>query len=161
MIGAAVPKNFYNSFPLKHEVINLLMLGEILYHEDPKFFRAGRRPIIRYNKIHYLHNIFQDLAEAGIPMLSFINSFSCTFRTDNRLCSRPMILTHHPLIWMIICSVMLYIRCLYIPDISQPGWMKLDPGSSKLIQSSLGVQVNPCENVLESNMERHRLITSQ
>ena len=30
-------------------------------------------------------------------------------------------------------------------NISQPGWMKLDPGSSKLVPSSLGVQVNPCE----------------
>ena len=78
MIGVAVPKNVYNSFPLKHEVVNLLMSGEMLYHEDPKFFRAGRRPVIRYNTIHYIHNIFHDLVEAGIPMLSFINSFSCT-----------------------------------------------------------------------------------
>ena len=77
MLGVAVPKNFYNSCPLKHEVVNLLMSGEMLCHEDPKFFRAGRRPVIRYNTIHYLHNIFHDLAEAGIPMLNFINSFSC------------------------------------------------------------------------------------
>ena len=38
MIGVAVPKYVYNSFSLKHEVINLLMLGEMLYHEDPRFF---------------------------------------------------------------------------------------------------------------------------
>jgi len=38
MIGVVVPKNVYNSYPLKHEVVNLLMLGEILYHEDPKSF---------------------------------------------------------------------------------------------------------------------------
>ena len=78
MIGVAVPKNVYNHCPLKHEVVNLLMLGEMLYHEDLKFFRAGRQPIIRYNTIHYLNNIFHDLAEVGIPMLNFINSFSCT-----------------------------------------------------------------------------------
>ena len=78
MIGVAVPKNVYNSFPLKHEVINLSMSGEMLYHEDPKFFWAGRWPVIRYNTIHYLHNIFQDIAEAGIPILSFIDSFPCT-----------------------------------------------------------------------------------
>jgi len=58
MIGVAVPKNVYNSWPLKHEVVNLLMSGEMLYHEDLKFFQAGRRPVIRYNTIHYLHNIF-------------------------------------------------------------------------------------------------------
>ena len=38
MIGVAVPKNVYNSCPLKHEVINLLMSGEMIYHEDPRFF---------------------------------------------------------------------------------------------------------------------------
>ena len=74
----AVPKNVYNSCPLKHEVVNLLMSGEMLYHEDTKFFRAGRWPVIRYNTIHYLHNIFHDLVEVGIPMLIFINSFLCT-----------------------------------------------------------------------------------
>ena len=78
MIGVAVPKNVYNSCPLKREVFNILMSSEMLYHEDPKFFRDGRRPVIRYNTIHYLHNIFHDLAEAGIPMLNFINLFSCT-----------------------------------------------------------------------------------
>ena len=36
----AVPKNFYNSCPLKHEVFNILMSGEMLYHEDSKFFQA-------------------------------------------------------------------------------------------------------------------------
>jgi len=54
MIGVKVPKKFYNSCSLKHEVINLLMSGEMLYHEDPKFFQAGRRLVIRYNKIHYI-----------------------------------------------------------------------------------------------------------
>ena len=38
MIGVAVPKYVYNSCPLKHEVVNLLMLGEILYNEDLRFF---------------------------------------------------------------------------------------------------------------------------
>ena len=38
MIGVAVPKYVYNSCPLKHEVVNLLMLGEMLYHEDLRFF---------------------------------------------------------------------------------------------------------------------------
>ena len=34
-----MPKNVYNSFPLKHEVVNILMSGEMLYHEDPRFFQ--------------------------------------------------------------------------------------------------------------------------
>ena len=38
MIWVAVPKYVYNSCPLKHEVENLLMSGEMLYHEDPRFF---------------------------------------------------------------------------------------------------------------------------
>ena len=38
VIGVAMHKYVYNSFPLKHEVVNLLMFGEMLYHEDPKFF---------------------------------------------------------------------------------------------------------------------------
>jgi len=58
MIGVTVPKNVYNSCPLKHDVVNLLMSSEMLYHEDLKFFQARRRPVIRYNTIHYLHNIF-------------------------------------------------------------------------------------------------------
>ena len=78
MIGVEVPKNFYNSCALKHEVISLLMLGEMLCYEDLNFFRVLRRPVIRYNTIHYLRNMFHDLAEVGIPMLGFINSFSCT-----------------------------------------------------------------------------------
>ena len=58
MLGVAVPKNVYNSCPLKHEVVILLMSSEMLYYEDLKFFQAERRPVIRYNTIHYLHNIF-------------------------------------------------------------------------------------------------------
>ena len=38
MIGVAVHKNVYNSCPLKHEVIDLLMSGEMIYHEALKFF---------------------------------------------------------------------------------------------------------------------------
>ena len=34
-------------------------------------------------------------------------------------------------------------------------------GVFNLFLSSLDVQVDPCENFLKSNMERHRLITSQ
>ena len=78
MIGVVVPKNVYNSCPLNHEVVNLLISGEMLYHEDPNFFRARRRPVIRYNTRHYIHNIFHDIDEVGIPMLNFINSFSFT-----------------------------------------------------------------------------------
>jgi len=32
-------QNFYNSCPLKHEVVNLLMSGEMIYHENSKFFK--------------------------------------------------------------------------------------------------------------------------
>ena len=54
------PKNIYNSCPLKHEVVNFSFKtsGEMLYNEDPKFFQAERRPVIRYSTIYYLHNIF-------------------------------------------------------------------------------------------------------
>jgi len=67
MIGVAVPKNVYNNCPLKHEIINLLMSGEMLYHEDPKFFELGRRLVIRYNTIHYLHNIFMIWLSRAFP----------------------------------------------------------------------------------------------
>ena len=45
MIGVAVPKYVYNSWPLKHEVVNLLMSGEMLYHEDPNQFSFMIRAI--------------------------------------------------------------------------------------------------------------------
>ena len=38
VIGVGVPKYVYNSCPLKHEVVNLLISGEMLYHEDSRFF---------------------------------------------------------------------------------------------------------------------------
>jgi len=38
VIGVAMPKYFYNSCPLKHEVVNLLMSGEMIYNEHPRFF---------------------------------------------------------------------------------------------------------------------------
>ena len=44
MIGVVVPKNVYNSFPLKHEVVNILMSSEMLYHEDPRFFELEGDP---------------------------------------------------------------------------------------------------------------------
>ena len=73
----AVPKYVYNSGPLKHEVVNLLMLGEMLYHEDLRFFKLeGDLYKIQNNTLSSYY--FHDLDEAGIPMLSFINSFSCT-----------------------------------------------------------------------------------
>ena len=37
-IWVAVPKYFYNSGPLRHEVVNLLMSGEMLYREALRFF---------------------------------------------------------------------------------------------------------------------------
>jgi len=39
VIGVAVQKYVYSSFPLKHEVIDILMSGEMIYHEDPRFFK--------------------------------------------------------------------------------------------------------------------------
>ena len=38
MIGVAVRKNVYKICPLKYDDVNLLMSGEMIYHEDPKFF---------------------------------------------------------------------------------------------------------------------------
>ena len=77
VIGVAVPKYVYNSCPLKHEVVKLLMLGEMLYHEDPRYL-TRKVTYIRYNTIHHHNIIFHDLDKAGIAMLNFINSFSCT-----------------------------------------------------------------------------------
>ena len=122
-----------------------LMSGEMLYYEDPKFFWAGRRPVIRYNTIHYFDNIFHDLAEAGIPMLNFINSFFM-YIGQTIVC-----VTHwwygHIILWFGWSSVRQWctLDVFIFLNISQPRWMKLDPGSSKLVQSSLGVQVDPCE----------------
>ena len=78
MLGVVGPKNVYNSWPLKYEAINLLVSGEMLYYEDPKFFQCWEETCnkIQYNTLSSYY--FHDLAEAGIPMLSFINSFSCT-----------------------------------------------------------------------------------
>ena len=70
MIGVAVPIYDYNSCPLKHEVINLLMSGELLCHEDPRCSNWK----VTYNKIQYNTSssyYFHDLSEVGIPMLSF------------------------------------------------------------------------------------------
>ena len=68
-------KNVYKSFPLKYEAIYRV---KCFIRRIRSSFNVGRRPVIRYNTIHYLHIVFHDLAEAGIPMLSFINSFLCT-----------------------------------------------------------------------------------
>jgi len=38
VIGFVVPKYVYNSCRLKYEVKNILMSGEIIYHQDPRFF---------------------------------------------------------------------------------------------------------------------------
>ena len=78
MLGVVGPKNVYNSCPLKYEAVNLLVSGEMLYYEDPKFFQCWEETC---NKIQYStlsSYYFHDLAKAGIPMLSFINSFLCT-----------------------------------------------------------------------------------
>ena len=74
MIGVAVPKYVYNSCPLKHEVVNLLMSSEMLYHEDLRYSN-WKVTCIKYNTIHHHNMIFHDLVEGGIPMLSFINFY--------------------------------------------------------------------------------------
>ena len=56
-----------------------------------------------------------------------------------------MIWTHHPLIWMIICSAMMYIGCFYIPEYIAVRMDETRSGVFKLGQSSLEVQVDPCE----------------
>ena len=78
MLGVVGHKNVYNSCPLKYEAVNLLVSGEMLYYEDPKFFQCWEETCnkIQYNTLSSYY--FHDLAEAGIPMLSFVNSFSCT-----------------------------------------------------------------------------------
>ena len=43
-------KNVYNSCPLKYEAVNLLVSGEMLYYEDPKFFQCWEETC---NKIQY------------------------------------------------------------------------------------------------------------
>ena len=76
-IGVAVLKSVYNNCPLKHEVVNILMSSEMFYHEDLRSLELeGDMYKIQYNTLSSYY--FHDLAEAGIPMLNFINSFSCT-----------------------------------------------------------------------------------
>ena len=57
MLGVVVPKIFYNSCPLKHEVVNLLMSGEMLYHEDLKFFQDASHLlcVFRWDAMHFDH----------------------------------------------------------------------------------------------------------
>ena len=56
----------------------------------------------------------------------------------------------------------MYIWCLYFPEYtSQPGWMKLDSGSSISFDLHSNYKSIHVRDVLEPNMERHRLITSQ
>ena len=40
MLNVVRHKNVYNSCPLKYEAVNLLVSGEMLYYEDPKFFQC-------------------------------------------------------------------------------------------------------------------------
>ena len=75
MIGVEVPKNVYNSCPIKHEVVNLFWCRVKCFTMRIWSFPSWEATC---NKIQYntlFCNIFHDLAEAGIPMLSFINSF--------------------------------------------------------------------------------------
>ena len=75
MIIAVRHKNVYNSFPLKSEVVYRV---KCFIRRIRSSSNAGRRPVIRYNTIHYFSYCFHYLAEASIPRLSFINSFFCT-----------------------------------------------------------------------------------
>ena len=75
MLNAVRHKNVYNSCPLKYEAV---YRAKCFIRGIRSSSNAGRRPVIRYNTIHYFSYCFHDLAEAGIPMLSFINSFFCT-----------------------------------------------------------------------------------
>ena len=93
-----------------------LMSGEMLYYEDLKFFRAGRQPVRRYNTIHYFDNIFSWSSWGGHSHAQIYKFIFHVHRTDDRLCDRLMIWTHHPLIWMIIYSTMMYTGCFYIPE---------------------------------------------
>ena len=121
------------------------MSGEMLYHEDPKFFRAGRWPIIRYNKIHYLDNIFSWSSWGG-------HSHAQLYKLIFMYIGQTIVCVTdwwygHIILWFGWSSVRQWctLDVFIFLNISQPGWMKLDPGSSKLVQSSLGVQVDPCE----------------
>ena len=55
MLIAVRHKNVYNSFPLKYEAVYGV---KCFIRRIRSSFNAGRRPVIRYNTIHYLHNIF-------------------------------------------------------------------------------------------------------
>ena len=81
MLNVVRHKNVYNSCPLKYEAVYRV---KCFIRRIRSSSNAGRRPVIRYNTIHYFSYCFHDLAEAGIPMLSFINSFF-VHRTDDRL----------------------------------------------------------------------------
>ena len=72
MLNVVRHKNVYNSCPLKYEAVYRV---KCFIRGIRSSSNAERRPVIRYNTIHYFSYCFHDLAEAGIPMLSFINSF--------------------------------------------------------------------------------------
>jgi len=63
LLGVVGPKNIYNSFPLKHEVINFSfkMSGEMIYNEDPEFFRAKRRLVIREEMKEFKFHVMMEI----------------------------------------------------------------------------------------------------
>jgi hypothetical protein len=81
MLRAARHKNVYNNFPLKYEAVYRV---KCFIRRIRSSSNAGRRPVIRYNTIHYFSYYFHDLAEAGIPMLSFYK-YILVHMTDDRL----------------------------------------------------------------------------
>jgi len=76
------PKISITDCPLKHEVdifsFFQKLSGEMLYNEDSEFFSSQEETCnkIQHNTLSSYN--FHDLAEAGIPMLSVIKSYSCT-----------------------------------------------------------------------------------
>ena len=142
MIGVEVSKNVYNSCPLKHEVVNLFDVrwNALLWGSEvfPSWEVTCNK--IQYNTL-FLQHFFHDLAEAE---LSFINSFSCTYdRQSSVWQTNDMDTSSFDLDDHLIGNDVHWM--FYIPEYIAAQMDETRSEVFKLNQSSLIVQVDPCE----------------
>ena len=145
MIGVEVPKNVYNSCPLKHEVVNLSDVGwnALLWGSEVFLSWEVTCNNIKYNTLFWQHFSWSSWGGHSHAQLY---KFIFMYIGQTIVCVADW---WYGLIilWFGWSSVRQWctLDVFIFLNISQPRWMKLDPGSSKLVQSSLGVQVDPCE----------------
>ena len=161
VIGVEVPKNVYNSCPLKHEVINhfwcrvkcLLWGSEVFLSWEVTCYK------IQYNSLY--DNIFSWSSWGGHSHAR-LYKFIFTYIGQTIVCLadwwfRLIILWFG---WSYVRQWCTFDVFIFL-NISQPRWMKLDLGSSNSSNLRSKYKSIHVKNVLESNMERHHLITSQ